>query len=95
MTMAALALVGIVTTLIIAEPEKRVAAGTAEREGKIAEFASRYAGRAALALRETLVFIYGAIVCPFVDFFARYRLARRHPAGLHRPVPARATSPWA
>src|SRR6266436_8988585 len=38
-TMAALALVGIATTLLIAEPEKRVAAGTAEREGKIAEFA--------------------------------------------------------
>ena len=35
-TMAALALVGIATTLLIAEPEKRVAAGTAEREGKIA-----------------------------------------------------------
>src|SRR5260221_9160334 len=24
-------------------------------------------------LSETLVFLYGAIVCPFVDFFVRYR----------------------
>ena len=58
--MAALALVGIATTLLIAEPEKRVAAGTAEREGKIAQFADRYAGLPP-ALRETLVWIYGAI----------------------------------
>jgi len=69
--MAALALVGIATTLLIAEPEKRAAAGTAEREGKIAEFAQRYDGLPP-ALREALVWIYGAIVCPFVDFFARF-----------------------
>jgi MFS transporter, PAT family, beta-lactamase induction signal transducer AmpG len=70
--MAALGLVGIATTLIVSEPEKRVAAGTAEREGKIAEFA---AGLGPLPhwLRETLVFLYGAIVCPFVDFFIRFR----------------------
>lgn len=70
--MAALALVGIATTLAIAEPEKRIAAGTAEREGKIALFA---AGLGAMPdwARETLVWIYGAIVCPFVDFFARFR----------------------
>ena len=84
-TMAALALVGIVTTLVIAEPEKRVAAGTAEREGKIAQFADRYAGLPP-ALREALVWIYGAIVCPFVDFFARFRWLAAGPAGLHRPV---------
>ncbi|MGH8430452.1 MAG: MFS transporter, partial [Solimonas sp.] len=71
LTMAALALVGITTTLLIAEPEKRVAAGTAEREGKIAEFANRYAGLPPL-LRDALVWVYGAIVCPFVDFFARF-----------------------
>jgi MFS transporter, PAT family, beta-lactamase induction signal transducer AmpG len=70
--MAALGLVGIATTLSIAEPEKRIAAGTAEREGKIADFAERYAGLG-YALREPLVFVYGAIVCPFVDFFVRYR----------------------
>ena len=70
--MAALGLVGIVTTLWIAEPEARVAEGTAEREGKIAEFAAGLGAMPAWA-REALVFLYGAIVCPFVDFFVRYR----------------------
>ena len=70
--MAALALVGITTTLAIAEPEKRIAGGTAEREGKIADFAARL-GPMPSWLSEALVFLYGAIVCPFVDFFVRYR----------------------
>ena len=39
--MAALGLVGIVTTFLIGEPEKRLVEGTAEREGKVAEFAAR------------------------------------------------------
>src|SRR5471032_3265209 len=70
--MAGCALVGFLTTLIISEPERRTAAGTEEREGKIADFA---AGLGPLPhwLRETLIFLYGAIVCPFVDFFVRYR----------------------
>lgn len=70
--MAALGLVGIATTLWIAEPEARVAAGTAEREGKIAEFAASLGAMPAWA-HDALVFLYGAIVCPFVDFFVRYR----------------------
>jgi PAT family beta-lactamase induction signal transducer AmpG len=70
--MAALALVGIVTSFVIAEPEKRLAAGTAEREGKVADFAARL-GPMPSWLSESLIFLYGAIVCPFVDFFVRYR----------------------
>jgi PAT family beta-lactamase induction signal transducer AmpG len=70
--MAALGLVGIVTTSIISEPERRIVAGTAEREGKVAEFAARL-GTMPNWARDALVFLYGAIVCPFVDFFARYR----------------------
>ncbi|WP_425069080.1 AmpG family muropeptide MFS transporter [Reyranella sp.] len=70
--MAALALVGIVTTLLISEPDKRVAPGTVEREDKIAAFAQRHAGLPSWLL-DALVWIYGAIVCPFVDFFVRYR----------------------
>jgi PAT family beta-lactamase induction signal transducer AmpG len=71
-TMAALALVGIVTTLVISEPARRVEATTEEREAKIAEFASRRA-RLNPALRDAMVWAYGAIVCPFVDFFARFQ----------------------
>ncbi|KAF0102602.1 MAG: major facilitator superfamily protein [Rhodospirillaceae bacterium] len=70
--MAALALVGIVTTLLISEPDKRMAPGTVEREDKIAVFAQRHAGLPSWLL-DALVWIYGAIVCPFVDFFVRYR----------------------
>jgi len=70
-TMAALGLVGIVSTLSVAEPEQRVAAGTAEREGKVADFAATL-GPLPRWLRESLIFLYGAIVCPFVDFFIRY-----------------------
>lgn len=71
--MAACALVGFVTTLIISEPKTRISSGTAEREGKVADFAARL-GPLPHWLRETLIFLYSAIVCPFVDFFVRYRL---------------------
>jgi len=70
--MATLALVGIATTLIISEPAKRIARGAAEREGKLADFAARQAGLSPV-LREPMIFLYGAIVCPFVDFFIRFR----------------------
>ncbi|SKA00339.1 MFS transporter, PAT family, beta-lactamase induction signal transducer AmpG [Enhydrobacter aerosaccus] len=70
-TMAALGLVGLLTTLSIAEPERREASGTAEREGKVADFAAGL-GPLPRWLRESLIFLYGAIVCPFVDFFIRY-----------------------
>src|SRR5258708_7084764 len=58
--------------LAIAEPEERIGAGTAEREGKVADFAQRL-GPMPSWLSEALIFLYGAIVCPFVDFFVRYR----------------------
>ncbi len=70
--MAALALVGIVTTLVMSEPPPQVATATEEREARIAEFAARHAGLAP-AVRRAMVWIYGAIVCPFVDFFVRFR----------------------
>ena len=70
-TMAALGFVGIVTTFVISEPERRISAGAAELEGKVADFAGRI-GHLPNWVRQTLVFVYGAIVCPFVDFFVRY-----------------------
>lgn len=70
-TMAALGLVGIATTFIISEPERRIATGVAELEGKVADFADRL-GHLPNWVRQALVFVYGAIVCPFVDFFVRY-----------------------
>jgi PAT family beta-lactamase induction signal transducer AmpG len=70
--MAALALVGIITTLVISEPPRQVEAATEEREAKIAEFANRRAHLSPM-MRDALVWAYGAIVCPFVDFFVRFR----------------------
>ncbi len=43
-----------------------------EREGKIADFAQRHGGLPPMLL-DALIWIYGAIVCPFVDFFVRFR----------------------
>lgn len=71
-SMAALALVGIVTTLIMTEPPPAVAADTEEREMRIAAFAGRHAALGP-GLRKAMVWAYGAIVCPFVDFFERFR----------------------
>ncbi len=70
--MAACALVGPITTLITSEPTPKTAPGTAEREGKVADFAARV-GALPRWLREAMIFVYGAIVCPFVDFFVRFR----------------------
>jgi len=70
-TMAVLGLVGIATTFIISEPERRIATGAAELEGKVADFTDRI-GHLPNWVRQALVFVYGAIVCPFVDFFVRY-----------------------
>ena len=69
--MALLGLVGIATTFVIREPERRLA-GTRELEGKVAEYAARL-GAMPGWMRDALVFIYGAIVCPFLDFIVRYR----------------------
>ena len=69
-TMALLALVGIATTLMVSEAEVRGA--TSDREHEVAEFVGRYS-ELPLSARNTLGWIYGAVVCPFVDFFARFR----------------------
>ena len=84
-TMAALALVGIVTTLVIAEPEKRVAAGTAEREGKIAAVRRPLCRPAAGAARGAGVDLRRHRL-PVRRLLRPLRLARAGAAGLHRPV---------
>lgn len=70
-SMAVLGLIGIITTLAISEPERRVVVGTSEFEGKVADYAERI-GHLPDRARRILIFLYGAIVCPFVDFFARF-----------------------
>jgi PAT family beta-lactamase induction signal transducer AmpG len=69
--MAALMAVGILTTLIIREPEKKIAHSTVEREAHTRE---RFA---AAGLRGWLLtasaWFYSAVLSPFIDFIQRYK----------------------
>ncbi|MGB5103315.1 MAG: MFS transporter [Steroidobacteraceae bacterium] len=69
--MAAMVGVGIVTTLVIPEPEPRVAAETSMQERRVIDWLERKAHWPASA-RELGAWFVGAVVCPFVDFFTRY-----------------------
>ena len=68
--MAACVAVGIVTTLTIAEPEARIDRSTLAQEARVVAFLERSAHWPA-ALRNVVAWLIGAVVCPFVDFFAR------------------------
>lgn len=67
---AALMLVGVVTTLLIAEPEASIDRGTLAREQRVIDFleGSRHWPE---PLRQATAWLIGAVVCPFMDFFAR------------------------
>ncbi|MFT4198868.1 MAG: MFS transporter [Pseudoxanthomonas sp.] len=70
LAMAACALVGIVTTLFIAEPD--AAGGRAARAEEPLVVRFRQATAAwPRPLREALAWLIGAVACPFVDFFVR------------------------
>jgi len=69
--MASFACVGIVTTLLIAEPEARVVRQTVEQETRVAGWLARNAHWPG-ALRNLGAWFVGAVVNPFVDFFTRY-----------------------
>lgn len=68
--MAACALVGVITTLVIAEPEARIDRATLAQEARVVSFLERSAHWPAL-LRHAVAWLIGAVVCPFVDFFTR------------------------
>lgn len=67
---AALMLVGVVTTLLIAEPDASIDRGTLAREQRVVDFleGSRHWPR---WLQVAVAWLIGAVVCPFMDFFAR------------------------
>jgi len=69
-TMAALMSVGIVTVLIIREPEVTRDGATREREERLVAFMEARAHLPAW-LRDAYGWFFGAVVSPFVDFFAR------------------------
>lgn len=70
LTMAALAGVGLITTLCIAEPEVRISADTVLREQRVLDFLEAKA-HWPRPLRHLGGWFVGAVVCPLVDFFAR------------------------
>ena len=63
-------LLGIVTTLIIAEPEHVISRNTWKQEEKVITFLE---GSAHLpnSLRDVYAWFIGAVICPFTDFFIR------------------------
>ena len=70
-TMAALMAVGVLTTLLVPEPEVRTDEQTARREALVDE---RFAARAMPRwLRRVVTAFYKGAVGPFVEFVARYR----------------------
>jgi len=71
LTMAVLAGVGIVTTLLVREPPARVSHETVEREARVVDWLERKAHWPG-SLREFGATFIGAVICPLTDFFARY-----------------------
>jgi PAT family beta-lactamase induction signal transducer AmpG len=70
-TMALLVGVGIVTTLLIPEPEPRVAREALAQEERVVAWLERKA-HWPKSLQQLGAWFIGAVVCPFLDFFVRY-----------------------
>jgi PAT family beta-lactamase induction signal transducer AmpG len=72
--MAALVGVGMLTTLAIGEPAVRTGSATLERETRVVEWLEARAHWPP-TLRSAGAWFIGAVICPLVDFFARYPAA--------------------
>ncbi|MEP6939388.1 MAG: MFS transporter [Rudaea sp.] len=70
LAMAAFAAVGLVTTLLIDEPQTRIDRATLAQEARVIAFLERSAHWPEL-LRNAVAWLIGAVVCPIVDFFTR------------------------
>lgn len=68
--MAACVAVGIVTTLVIREPEAKIDRSTLAQEARVVAFLENAAHWPA-PLRTAGAWLIGAVICPFVDFFTR------------------------
>ncbi len=71
--MAALMLVGLITTLIVREPEVGISSDTRRLEQRVTDYLGRTSHRG--WRRDLTAWFLGAVVCPFADFFKRYGLA--------------------
>lgn len=71
--MAGLVGVGVVTTLLVSEPERIVPRDTLVREQRVTDWLERKAHWPG-PLRHAGAWFVGAVICPLIDFFARYGL---------------------
>ena len=62
--------IGILTTLIIPEPEHRVSRETWKQEEKVIHFLEN-SSHLPTTLRDIYAWIIGAVICPFTEFFSR------------------------
>ena len=69
-TMALLMSVGIITVLLVQEPERKITANTLQREERVVNFLENNA-HLPDSLRKTGAWFIGAVICPFTDFFQR------------------------
>ncbi len=69
--MAALMAVGIVTTLLVAEPEASVTRAELQRETRVIDWLERRAHWPA-TLKKAGEWFIGAVICPLTEFFGRY-----------------------
>jgi PAT family beta-lactamase induction signal transducer AmpG len=68
--MACLMLIGMVTVLLIREPETTINANTHQREQRVVDFLENSAHLPNM-LRHPMAWFIGAVICPFTDFFQR------------------------
>ncbi|MDM4772979.1 MFS transporter [Solimonas sp. SE-A11] len=68
--MAALVGIGLLTTLLIAEPEQKISRDTLLQEERVTRFIEQRRHWPE-SLRHAGAWLIGAVVCPFVDFFQR------------------------
>jgi len=70
MVMSMFMLVGLITTLLIPEPERDVSAATWEQEQRVIEFLAN-SSHLSEKVRNINAWFIGAVVCPFSEFFQR------------------------
>src|SRR5699024_5103147 len=63
--------VGMLTVLLVAEPQHAQSASAMQREQRVIDFIDSHAHWPE-GMRAAGAWLIGAVVCPFVDFFARY-----------------------
>jgi PAT family beta-lactamase induction signal transducer AmpG len=72
LTMAAMMIIGVITTFVISEPEVVTDSGTLKRENQAREYIEQFKELPSF-IRKVLEWVFNAIISPFLDFFIRYR----------------------